>query len=65
MKKIKDDLVLELKKIMKEKDLSASVVSKFVGCNQAQVGRWVKGQARPTSVYRDLIRKALRHMRKF
>ncbi|GAI42686.1 unnamed protein product, partial [marine sediment metagenome] len=56
---------LELKKIMKEKGLSASVVSKFVGCNQAQVGRWVKGQARPTSVYRDLIRKALGHMRKF
>jgi len=65
MKKIKDDLVLELKKVMKEKDLSASVVSRFIGCNQAQVGRWVKGQARPTSVYRDLIRKALRLLRKF
>jgi transcriptional regulator with XRE-family HTH domain len=63
MKKIKDDIVLELKKVMNEKGLSASVVSRFVGCNQAQVSRWVKGQARPTPVYRDLIRKGLKRIK--
>ena len=41
---------------MEEKSLSAAVVSKFIGCNQAQIGRWIKGQAKPTPVYRDLIR---------
>jgi len=63
MKKIKDKLVIELKGIMKEKGLSASVVSRFIGCNQAQVSRWVKGQANPTPVYRDLIRKALKRIK--
>lgn len=65
MEKIKDSLVLELKKVMTEKGLSAMVVSRFIGCNQAQVGRWIKGQAKPTPVYRDLIRKALRQIKKY
>jgi len=65
MKKIKDPLVLELKKIMAEKDLSAAVMSRFIGCNQSQVGRWVKGLAKPTPVYRDLIRKALKQLKNY
>jgi len=48
---------------MDEKDLSAAVISKFIGCNQAQVGRWIKGQAKPTYVYRNLIRKALKRLK--
>lgn len=63
MKKIKDSLILELKKVMDEKGLSYMVVSRFVGCNQAQVGRWIKGQAKATPVYRDLIRKALKKIK--
>ena len=65
MKKIKDPLILELKKVMEEKDLSAAVMSRFIGCNQAQVGRWIKGQAKPTSVYRDLIRKGLKQLKNY
>jgi len=65
MKKIKDSLVLELKKVMNERGLSAMVVSRFIGCSQVQVGRWIKGQARPTPVYRGLIRKALKQIKKY
>jgi len=50
---------------MEEKSLSAAVVSKFIGCNQVQVGRWIKGQAKPTPVYRDLIRKALKQLKSY
>ena len=65
MKKIKNHIVLELKKVMEEKSLSAAVVSKFIGCNQAQVGRWIKGQAKPTPVYRNLISKALKQLKSY
>jgi len=60
MKKIKDKLILELKRIMDEKDLSSSTVARIIGCNQSQIGRWIKGLAKPTPVYRDLIRKGLK-----
>ena len=65
MKKIKDNLILELKKVMEEKELSQAVMSRFIGCNQAQVGRWIKGQAKPTPVYRNLIRKALKQLKDY
>jgi len=64
MKKL-DPLVLKLKKVMDEKDLSAAVMARFIGCNQSQVGRWIKGQAKPTPVYKDLIRKALKQLKSY
>jgi len=63
MKKIKDELISDLKGIMDEKGLSASGVSRFIGCNQAQVSRWIRGQARPNPVYRKLIRKAIKRLK--
>lgn len=59
MKKIKDKIVLELKQAMKEKGLSACTMSKLIGCDSSQIGRWIKGEARPTLVYQKLIRMGL------
>ena len=63
MKKIKDDIILELKRVMDEKDLSAGTMARLIGCDVAQVGRWIKGMARPTLVYQRLIRKGLNRAR--
>lgn len=59
MKKIKDEIILELKQIMDEKSLSAGTMARLVGCDTSQIGRWLKGEARPTLVYQKLIRKGL------
>ena len=64
MKKIKDELIVSLKKAMEVKGLSSSTVARIIGCNQSQVGRWIKGLAKPTPVYRDLIRKGLNRIHK-
>jgi len=60
MKKIKDEIVLELKKVMKEKSLSACTMAKLIGCDSSQIGRWTKGKARPSLVYQKLIRMGLK-----
>jgi len=60
MKKIKDGIVLELKRIMREKGLSACTMSRLIGCDSSQIGRWIKGEARPTLVYQKLIHKGLK-----
>ena len=44
---------------MREKGLSACTMARFIECDSSQVGRWVKGQARPSLVYQKLIRKGL------
>jgi len=59
MEKIKDDIILELKQLMEEKSLSAGTMARLIGCDVAQIGRWIKGKARPTLVYQRLIRKGL------
>jgi len=59
MKKIKDEIILELIKVMDEKNLSAGTMARLIGCDSSQIGRWVKGKARPTLVYQKLIRKGL------
>jgi len=59
MKKIKDDVILELKQVMEEKSLSAGTMARLIGCDTSQIGRWIKGKARPTLVYQRLIRKGL------
>lgn len=59
MKKIKDEIILELKKVMEEKKLSAGTVARLIGCDSSMIGRWTKGKARPTLVYQKLIRKGL------
>ena len=65
MKKIKDEIILELKQIMDEKSLSAGTMARLIGCDSSQVGRWIKGEARPTLVYQRLIRKGLNKAKSF
>jgi len=62
MRKIKDPVVLELKKVMNERELSAAVMARLIGCSQSQVGRWIKGTNKPTQVYRMLIRRGLKRI---
>ena len=59
MKKIKDEIIVELKQVMGEKDLSAGTMARLIGCDSSQVGRWINGKARPTLVYQRLIREGL------
>lgn len=59
MKKIKDEIILELKKVMDEKKLSAGTMARLIGCDSSQIGRWINGNARPTLVYQQLIRKGI------
>jgi len=44
---------------MEEKELSAGTMARLIGCDTSQIGRWIKGKARPTLVYQRLIRKGL------
>lgn len=59
MKKIKDEIILELTQVMEEKKMSAGTMARLIGCDSSQIGRWTKGKARPTLVYQKLIRKGL------
>jgi len=59
MKKVKNGIILELKQVMNDKGLSAGTMARLIGCDSSQVGRWIKGEARPTLVYQQLIRKGL------
>lgn len=59
MAKIKDNAVLELRELMREKELSAGTMARLIGCDSSQIGRWINGNTRPTLVYQRLIRKGL------
>jgi transcriptional regulator with XRE-family HTH domain len=59
VKKIKDEIVRELKQVMEKKKLSTGTMARLIGCDSSQIGRWIKGKARPTLVYQRLIRKGL------
>jgi len=58
------DIIEELKKVMKEKAFSPATMSRFIGCSGKQVERWLSGESKPTLVYRKLIRKGLRRVKK-
>ena len=64
MEEIKEKIVIELKAVMDEKSLSAGIMARLIGCDVAQIGRWIKGEARPTLVYQRLIRKGIRRAKK-
>jgi len=59
-----EDLIKELKEIMEEKGLSPEKMSGFIGCSGKQVRRWLSGKAKPTAIYRDVIRKGIKKARR-
>lgn len=58
------DLIAELKRIMEEKGFSCDTMSRFIGCSARQVDRWVLGESKPTMVYRELIKKGIRKVKR-
>ena len=58
------DLIKELETTMKERGFSAETMSKFIGCTARQVDRWIKGEAKPTFVYQQLIRKGIKKVKR-
>jgi len=64
MKKIKDEIIIELKELMNEKNLSAGMMSRLIGCERSQISRWINGKARPTLIYRKMIRKGITKAKK-
>lgn len=59
-----EDLIKELKKVMKEKGLSPEKASKYLGCSAKQIRRWITSKATPTYVYQNLIRKGINKIKK-
>lgn len=59
-----EDLIKELKEIMKEKSLSPEKASKYLGCSAKQIRRWLTGKAMPTYVYQNLIRKGINKIKR-
>jgi len=58
------EIIEDLKDIMKEKELSADTMSKFIGCSSRQVYRWLLHQSKPTMVYQILIQRAIEKVKK-
>ena len=58
------DLLKELKLIMEEREIKATTAAMFIGCNGRQVDRWLKGQAIPTMLYREAIKRGIRRMKR-
>ncbi len=58
------DLIKELYRAITAKDISPEVASKFIECSARQVRRWLKGEARPTLVYRRAIRRGIKQIKK-
>ena len=59
-----EDLIKELKKVMKEKDFSPEKASKYLGCSAKQIRRWLTDKATPTYVYQNLIRKGINKIKR-
>ncbi|MBA7496915.1 hypothetical protein ES702_07524 [subsurface metagenome] len=55
-----EDLIRELKEVMKEKGLSPEKMSNFIGCSGKQIRRWLSGEANPTAIYQDVISKGIK-----
>jgi len=58
------DLIKELDQAISEKGISPEVASKFIECSARQVRRWLKGEARPSIVYRRAIRRGIEQIKK-
>ena len=58
------DLIEELKSVMEEKEIKATTASMFIHCDARQVDRWLKGEATPTLLYREAIKKGIRRLRR-
>ena len=58
------DLIKELKSVMEEKEIKAATASMFIRCDARQVDRWLKGQATPTMLYREAIKRGIRRMKR-
>ena len=54
-----NDLVKELKEIMKEKYLSAEATSRFIGCSAMTVNRWLYGKAIPSRTSQRRIKRGI------
>ena len=57
------EIIKDLKEVMQWKGFSADTMSKYIGCSARQVARWVSGEAKPTRVYQDLIRKGIKRIK--
>lgn len=58
------DLIKKLKLVMDEKRINTTTAAIFIHCDARQVDRWLKGQATPTLLYREAIKKGTRRMKR-
>jgi transcriptional regulator with XRE-family HTH domain len=52
-------IILNLKKILKEKRLSPEQASGYIGCSGNQIRRWIKGTSKPSPIYREAIQNGI------
>jgi hypothetical protein len=58
------EIIEQLRAVMEEKNLSSTTAALFIRCSARQVDRWLKGEATPTFLYREAIKKAIKKMKK-
>jgi len=59
------DLIIELKKVMEEKAVSAERAARFIGgIHGRTVRRWLEGEFTPEFETRDRIRRGIERIRK-
>jgi len=55
--------VEELRRLMKEKQISPGVAARFIECSERQVYRWIRGEFTPLPFYLKAIRQGIRWMK--
>ena len=58
------NLVKELKRVMKEKHLSAESTSRHIGCSAKTIHRWLYNKSTPNLTYQRLIRDGIDKIKK-
>jgi DNA-binding transcriptional regulator YiaG len=56
------ELVKELQRIVKAKEISPETAARFIGTSGRQVRRWLEGEATPNVLSRKAIRTGIRRI---
>jgi len=58
------DLIQDLKQTIESKNISPDIASNFIECSSRQVYRWLRGESKPSFVYRKAIKRGLVKIKK-
>lgn len=58
------EIITELEEAMREKGLSCSSAALFLRVSSKQIDRWLRGEATPTMLYREAIKRGIKRIKK-